>query len=324
MNVNLHKNARTTPAVRQEMQSSPLGDRALAKKHGVSRATARKWKSRTDVGDASHRPHTLNTTLTPVQESIAVYLRRSLLLSLDDLVAVTREFLNPAVSRSGLDRCLRRHGAGSLRSLRPAPDAGGEAAPKRFKDYEPGFIHVDVKCLPAIGGAPRRYLFVAIDRATRWVFIALKDRRTGRDARGFLKAVIAAAPFRIQKCLTDNGSEFTDRFQRPERKPSGGHTFDQACAEAAVEHRLTPPRHPQTNGMVERFNGRIQEVLQTRRFDSGEDLESTLHRYAAVYNRHIPQRALGHLAPEQAIEKWRESHPNLFHDKDNNLAGLDT
>ena len=117
------------------------------------------------------------------------------------------------------------------------------------------------------------------------------------------KAVIAAAPFRIQKCLTVNGSEFTDRCQRPERKPSGEHTFDQTGAEATVEHRLIPPRHPQTNGMVERFNGRIQEVLQTRQFDSGEDLESTLHRYAAVYNRHIPQRALGHMAPEQAIEK---------------------
>ena len=49
----------------------------------------------------------------------------------------------------------------------------------------------------------------------------------------------------------------------------------------------------QTNGMVERFNGRIAEVLATRRFRSGEHLEDTLIRYVNTYNHHIPQRALG-------------------------------
>jgi len=39
-----------------------------------------------------------------------VALRGTLLLPLDDLLAVTREFIHPEVSRSGLDRCLRRHG----------------------------------------------------------------------------------------------------------------------------------------------------------------------------------------------------------------------
>ncbi len=49
---------------------------------------------------------------------------------------------------------------------------------KPFKAYEPGFLHVDVKYLPAIEGEPRRYLFVAIDRATRWVYVALKPNRS--------------------------------------------------------------------------------------------------------------------------------------------------
>jgi len=61
-----------------------------------------------------------------------VHLRRTLLLPLDDLLAVTREFLYPDISRSGLDRCLRRHGAGNLRNLAPKPD-------KPFKAYEPGY-----------------------------------------------------------------------------------------------------------------------------------------------------------------------------------------
>ena len=44
---------------------------------------------------------------------------------------------------------------------------------------------------------------------------------------------------------------------------------------------MAPPQHRQTNGMVERFNGRIEEVLQSQHFRSGEELETTLHRYLA-------------------------------------------
>jgi transposase InsO family protein len=88
---------------------------------------------------------------------------------------------------------------------------------------------------------------------------------------------------KVHTVLTDNGKEFTDRFcATGERKPTGGHAVDQVCAQAGVEHRLIPPRRPQTNGMVERFNGRISEVLATHRYRSGEDLKSALERYARL------------------------------------------
>lgn len=48
---------------------------------------------------------------------------------------------------------------------------------------------------------------------------------------------------------------------------------------------VTPPKSPQTNGMVECFNGRIEEVLQSHHFRSGEELETTLHRYVWLYNQ---------------------------------------
>ena len=72
-------------------------------------------------------------------------LRKTLLVSFDDLLAVVREFLNPDVSRSGLDRCLRRYGVGNLRDLQAKA-----ARPKHsgFMAYEPGYIHIDVKYLP--------------------------------------------------------------------------------------------------------------------------------------------------------------------------------
>ena len=77
-------------------------------------------------------------------ELVVIELRKTLLLPLDDLLAVTREFINPNVSRSGLDRCLRRQGVSHLQALIPPPE--DEAQPqKTFKDDEPGFVHVDVK-----------------------------------------------------------------------------------------------------------------------------------------------------------------------------------
>ena len=152
MNINLHKNARTTPAVRKEIRESTASDTELALHYGLSRATIHKWRNRQGMDDASHCPHTLQTTLTPAQEIIVIEIRKTLLLPIDDLLVVVREFMNKDVSRSGL------------------------------------------------------------------------------------------------------------------------------------EHRLITPYHLQTNGMVERFNGRIQEILDSTKFDSREDLEETLIRYARIYN----------------------------------------
>ncbi|WP_036269095.1 integrase core domain-containing protein, partial [Methylocaldum szegediense] len=73
----------------------------------------------------------------------------------------------------------------------------------------------------------------------------------------------------------------------------------------------------------ERFNGRIEEVLQTHHFDSPADLDTTLHRYVELYNHHIPQKALGHLTPIQALKNWQLSHPHLFRKKVYDLTGLD-
>ncbi len=145
MFVRLHSQATTTPKIRADIQASDEPAWVLAERHGTTEQTVYKWRRRDSVEDRSHTPHRLQTTLTPAQEAVAVALRKTLLVSLDDLLAVVREFLNPHVSRSGLDRCLRRHGLGNLRDLQSK-----EARPKHsaFKAYEPGYIHIDVKYLP--------------------------------------------------------------------------------------------------------------------------------------------------------------------------------
>ena len=149
MLIHLHKQATTTPKVRAAIQASVEPASALAARFGTTKQTIYKWTHRDTVHDRSHTPHRLQTTLSPAQEAVAVELRRMLLLPLDDLLAVTREFLNPDVSRSGLDRCLRRHGVSTLNTLRPKVPAEPH---KAFKTYEPGFLHIDVKYLPHLLG----------------------------------------------------------------------------------------------------------------------------------------------------------------------------
>ena len=323
MLIHLHKQATTTPKVRAAIQASDEPASVLAARFGTTEQTVYKWKHRSTVHDRSHTPHELQTTLSPAQEAVAVVLRKTLLVPLDDLLSVVREFLNPEVSRSGLDRCLRRHGVGNLRDLlaqSPRPKH------KAFKAYEPGYLHVDVKYLPQMADeSSRRYLFVAIDRATRWVFVRICRSKSAANARRFLRDLERACPIRIRTILTDNGREFTDRlFGLRKRSATGRHEFDQLCTDLGIEHRLSPPMHPQTNGMVERFNGRIEEVLQSHHFRSGEALETTLHRYVLLYNQQLPQSALGSKTPLQAMKDWHTLKPDLFRKQPYYLAGCDS
>ncbi len=186
-------------------------------------------------------------------------------------------------------------------------------------------MHVDVKYLPQMADATQRtYLFVAIDRATRWVYLERLPDKSAHSARGFLERLLDAAPFKLRTVLTDNGKEFTDRFcATGEREPTGRHLVDRRCAEHAIDHRLIKPAHPQTNGMVERFNGRIAEVLTTNRFRCDEHLEDTLQRSAALYNHHLPQRNLGHVSPVQALAQWHQKQPDLVLSDPSNLPGPD-
>ena len=184
---------------------------------------------------------------------------------------------------------------------------------------------MDIKYLPKMPDEKeRRYLFVAIDRATRWVFMHIYANQSERSSVDFLNRLERAAPMKIVKLLTDNGSQFTDRFASKKREPTGLHAFDVRCTELGIEHRLCPPRHPQTNGMVERFNGRISEVVSQTRFASAAELETTLARYVKTYNQQIPQRALNHLSPVQALKEWQKKKPELFKKRIYNQPGLDT
>ena len=135
MNIELHPKARTTPAIRQELQDSRISTAELARTYNLHRNTVDKWRNRETTMDSSHRPKHIHATLSPYQEEVVVTLRTGLLLPLDDLLAVTHEFINPDASRSGLDRCLRRHGVSNLKVLIPQEEGDGQRKHKTYKDY---------------------------------------------------------------------------------------------------------------------------------------------------------------------------------------------
>jgi transposase-like protein len=91
MLIHLHSQATTTPKVRAAIQASAEPASALAARFGTTGQTVYKWKHHDKVHDLSHTPHRLQTTLTPAQEAVAVVLRKTLLVSIDDLLAVVRE-----------------------------------------------------------------------------------------------------------------------------------------------------------------------------------------------------------------------------------------
>lgn len=308
MEVRLHANATTTPRTRAYIQKSKASVAALACELGVSERTVARWRSRADVTDRSHRPHRIATTMTPLEERLAVELRTSLALPLDDIVEVLRRCVNAKLSRSQVHRCLQRNGVSAKPNAERAPAAV-------FNVETPaGFIHLDVKYLPPLH-SKRAYAYVAIDRATRFVYVEILYDRRGETAAAFLGRFLESFRIEVHTVLSDNGSEWTDRFavdkkSKPKDRPSGNHPVDRLCAERGIAHKLTRPFRPQTNGMVERFNRRLAEHLDRqpryaaghrRSFNSHQERNDYVLQFVENYNR-TRLKCLGYKAPMQAID----------------------
>jgi transposase-like protein len=305
MELNLHANATTTPKVRAYIQRSSARVAELAAELGVSETTIRRWRGRTTVSDQSHTPKTLKTSLSAMEEALVCELRTLLQLPLDDIVEVMRRCVNDKLSRSAIHRCLKRHGLS--RRAKPAKPPVGV-----FEQATVGFIHIDLKHLPALQRR-KSYAFVAIDRATRYVYLEIHPRRDADTSAAFLKRFLAHFPHAVHTILTDNGAEFTDRFavdmkDKPPDRPSGRHPFDLVCANHKIDHRLTRPYRPQTNGLVERFNRRIAEAIgrqpkqgiARRTFPCHAERDAFLNRFVADYNR-TRLKCLDYLAPLEAL-----------------------
>ncbi len=186
MAAGLHSSARTTPRVRAELQASHESTRALAARYGLNLKRVAKWPARQTTADTPMGPRQpRSTVLTGAEEAIIVEFRRRTLLPLDDVLGCLREAI-PALSRSGLHRCLERHGISRL----PRDEKASKR--QRFAGTVIGYVHIDACELRLAEG--KLHMFVAVDRVTKFTHVAFFDANTKMNGAAFLREAVAAFP----------------------------------------------------------------------------------------------------------------------------------
>jgi transposase InsO family protein len=96
--------------------------------------------------------------------------------------------------------------------------------------------------------------------------------------------------------------------------------FDLICKEYNIEHRLTKPRHPRTNGMVEKSNDTIKSnTVWIHKYNTKEDMENDILQFMMFYNlfrRHgwIVREKKGK-TPYDALLYYYKSMPEIFKEK---------
>jgi hypothetical protein len=313
----LHGSATTTEAVRRAIQHSQESLRVLARRYGINPKTVAKWKARSSVADEKTGPKAPGSTvLSSGEEAVIVAFRRYTLLPLDDCLYALQPTI-PHLTRSSLHRCLQRHGISRL------PDTEGtKPARKKFKAYPIGFFHIDLAEVRTQEG--KLYMFVAVDRTSKLAFVELHEKATTAVSRDFLLHLIEAVPYKIHTVLTDNGFQFTT--------PGGGgsavplikealtngerfraHAFELACARNDIDHRTTKPKHPWTNGQVERMNRTIKEATVKRfHYDDHDQLRRHLVDFVTAYNFARRLKTLRGLTPYEFVCKTWLTEPDRF------------
>jgi transposase InsO family protein len=317
----LHGSATTTEAVRRAIQRSQESLRVLAMRHGINPKTVAKWKKRSSVADLPTGPkEPTSTVLSIEEEAIIVAFRRHTLLPLDDCLYALQATV-PRLTRSSLHRCLQRHGISRL------PQVDGDKPDKRkFKVYPIGYFHIDIAEVRTEEG--KLYLFVAIDRTTKFTFVELHEKADRPIAVRFLEALIAAVPYRLHTVLTDNGIQFADLPRNRDGWTARYrvHRFDQICQANGIEHRLTKPNHPWTNGQVERMNRTIKEATVNRyHYQTHDQLRGHLADFVIAYNFARRLKTLKGLSPYEYICKTWTNEPDRFIlDPIHQMPGLNT
>jgi len=226
----------------------------LSRELGVNPKTVAKWRKRATVEDLKTGPKVpRSTTLTEAEEAAIIAFRRHTLLPLDDCLYALQPSI-PHLTRSALHRCLQRNGISRL------PDVEGDK-PKRskFKRYPIGFFHIDIAEVQTAEG--KLYLFVGIDRTSKFAVAQLVEKADRKTAWKFLQHMLEAAPYKVHTVLTDRaigaplvrvtmarGIQFAEQPRNRNTAYSRPMRFDMIREANGIEHRLTKLNHPWTNG----------------------------------------------------------------------------
>ena len=203
----------------------------------------------------------------------------------------------PHLTRSSLHRCLKRHAISRLPEI-----AGDKVAKKPFKRYPIGYFHLDIAEVRTEEG--KLYLFVAIDRTSKFVFAQLHEAANVKSAVGFLQALIEAVPYTIHIVLTDNGIQFGDM---PSRRTG-----------PTARYRLAKP--PDRYKMAERTQIQLKAVTHIFSRNTCRFTELVLDDDGAGTDLHEAQPAGFDEAIVKAVLRDAEALQHLFF-RTNSLCG---
>jgi transposase InsO family protein len=290
----------------------PVQERTSYWSRPTSPLAASKWRKRITTTDRPMGPARLRSSVQSeeAEEAIVVEFRRRILLPLDDVLGCLRETI-PQLSRSALHRCLVRHGISRL----PRDD---EKASKRkpFAAMRVGYVHIDVCELRLAHG--KLFMFLAIDRVSKFAHIAFLDANTKANGAAFLREVVDVIPYRLHTVPTDNGMAFADLPRNRGRHPEfealfGGHIFDRVCAALEIEHRLTKPSHPWTNGQAERMIRTVKDAtVNAFHYPDLKALQAQVLAFVTAYNFAKHLKAPRWRTPFQAVCAAWKADPSIF------------
>lgn len=207
-----------------------------------------------------------------------------------------------------LHRRLQRHGISRL------PEIAGHKEPRRkFKFCPVDYFHTDIIEVRTAEG--KAYLYVAIDRTSKFAFVQLVNKAGRASACAFLVALIAAVPYKIHIVLTGNSIQFTfpSHYADGPTATYMNHMFNIRCRENEIEHRLNRVRHPWSNGQIERMSQTIKEAIATRyHYDSHTQLAAHFHDFISAYNYGRRPKTLRGFIPYGHISIIWQSEPERF------------
>ena len=250
-----------------------------------------------------------STILSAAEEAIIVEFRRRTLLPLDDVMGCLRNAI-PKLTRSALHRCLQRHGISRL------PVSDDTLKRGRFAEAKIGFVHIDSCELRLTEG--KLIMFLAIDRVSKFTVVEFHQSAGKMEGAAFLRHVVDTFPYALHTVLTDNGMAFANLPKNRGRYPEmeamfGGHIFDRVCKEHGIEHRLTKPYHPWTNGQAERMNRTVKDAtVKTFHYPSLDALKAHVLAFVSAYNFAKYLKAIRWKTPFQHIcDAWQRD-PSAF------------
>lgn len=306
MKINLHKNARTTPAQRAFIQNdTQMNISHLALKIGVSETTIRRWKKRSFVFDKPHTPKKIATALTPFEELIVILIRLSLRSGLDDLQQIVRSFIQPNCSRSSLNRCLKRYHISRLTPLH-------KGVPFSLNDYQGTFLYyskIQFPCWP--DKSPGFCIQTLLDTSFRMLHAQVCSSLQVPPLH-FIKKGMHQHPLQILGIifsdpilLSDTNTDLLESNKRHSR------LIQNLCKIQGLKyHKKTLPF--ETTGTLKNTYADIGSHCHVSPPDKIRLRTVDLMKNISFYNTQLCQRTLKQKTPEQALAEHYSHFPSSF------------